>query len=93
MREETLYELETPYRQKFKIRGFRFGEGEKACAMVAAVLRYLSRVGLLRYHCHSGYLSTVVQENEMENVLTPAAGSSAASWSRDRKWSMVRKWA
>ena len=58
MREETLYELETPYRQKFKIRGFRFGEGEKACAMVAAVLRYLSRVGLLRYHCHSGYLST-----------------------------------
>ena len=54
MREETLYELETPYRQKFKIRGFRFGEGEKACAMVAAVLRYLSRVGLLRYHCHSG---------------------------------------
>ena len=72
--EETLYELETPYRQKFKIRGFRFEEGEKACAMVAAVLRYLSRVGLLRYHCHSGYLSTVVQENEMANVLTPAGG-------------------
>ena len=74
MREETLYELETPYRQKFKIRGFRFEEGEKACAMVAAVLRYLSRVGLLRYHCHSGYLSTVVQENEMAYVLTPAGG-------------------
>lgn len=74
MREKTLYELETPYRQKFKIRGFRFEEGEKACAMVAAVLRYLSRVGLLRYHCHSGYLSTVVQENEMANVLTPAGG-------------------
>ena len=41
---------------------------------VAAVLRYLSRVGLLRYHCHSGYLSTVVQENEMAKVLTPAGG-------------------
>ena len=87
MREETLYELETPYRQKFRIKGFRFGEGEKACAMVAAVrgnevqqmyvcalLRYLSRVGLLRYNCHSGYLSSVVQENEMANVLTPAGG-------------------
>lgn len=37
MKEETLYELETPYRQKFKIKGFRFGGGEKACAMVAAV--------------------------------------------------------
>ena len=69
MREETLYELETPYRQKFKIRGFRFGEGEKACAMVAAVLRCLSRVGLLRYHCHSGYLSTVVQEDRKSTRL------------------------
>ena len=137
MREETLYELETPYRQKFRIKGFRFGEGKKACAMVAAVrgnevqqmyvcallvkklrkpepidtttlnynwqvwetnafrvytketdeidersaqeavvavLRYLSRVGLLCYNCHSGYLFSVVQENEMANVLTPAGG-------------------
>ena len=41
---------------------------------VAALLRYLSRVGLLRYNCHSGYLSSVVQENEMANVLTPAGG-------------------
>ena len=45
---------------------------QSAQEAVAAVLRYLSRVGLLRYHCHSGYLSTVVQENEMANVLTPA---------------------
>ena len=37
------------------------------------MLRYLSRVGLLRYNCHSGYLSSVVQESEMTNVLTPAA--------------------
>lgn len=41
---------------------------------VAAVLRYLSRVGLLRYNYHSGYLSSVVQETEMANVLTPAGG-------------------
>ena len=47
---------------------------QSAQEAVAAVLRYLSRVGLLRYHCHSGYLSTVVQENEMANVLTPAGG-------------------
>ena len=38
------------------------------------MLRYLSRVGLLRYNCHSGYLSSVVQETEMANVLTPAGG-------------------
>lgn len=47
---------------------------QSAQQAVAAVLRYLSRVGLLRYHCHSGYLSAVVQENEMTNVLTPAGG-------------------
>lgn len=66
---------------------------QSAQEAVAAVLRYLSRVGLLRYHCHSGYLSTVVQENEMAMYSPRRAGSSAASWSRDRKWSMVRKWA
>ncbi|MGN0708164.1 MAG: succinylglutamate desuccinylase/aspartoacylase family protein [Faecalibacterium sp.] len=47
---------------------------ESARQAVAAVLRYLSRVGVLRYHCHSGFLSTVVQENEMTNVLTPTGG-------------------
>ena len=46
----------------------------RAQEAVAAVLRYLSRVGLLRYNCHSGYLSSVVQESEMANVLTPAGG-------------------
>lgn len=91
MREETLYELETPYRQKFKIRGFRFGEGEKACAMVAAVLRYLSRVGLLRYHCHSGYLSTVVQENEMANVLTPAGGIFPLTTEHEVAFKVIRR--
>ena len=47
---------------------------QSAQEAVAAVLRYLSRVGLLRYNCHSGYLSSVVQESEMTNVLTPAGG-------------------
>ena len=37
MRQEVLYTLETPYRQKFEIEGFRFGSGEKACAVVAGV--------------------------------------------------------
>ncbi len=47
---------------------------ESAQLAVASVLRYLSRVGILRHNCHSGYLSTVVQEGEMANVLTPAGG-------------------
>lgn len=48
--------------------------GDELEGQYVAVLRYLSRVGLLRYNCHSGYLSSVVQETEMANVLTPAGG-------------------
>ncbi|MGN0983792.1 MAG: M14 family metallopeptidase [Gemmiger sp.] len=41
---------------------------------VSAVLRYLSRVGVVKYACHSGYMSTVVNEGDMATVLTPAGG-------------------
>ena len=41
---------------------------------VAAVLRYLSRVGVLKYPCHNGYMSSVVQESELATALTPAGG-------------------
>ncbi len=47
---------------------------ESARMAVAAVLRYLSRVGVLKYNCHSGFLSTVVQESDMSNILTPEGG-------------------
>lgn len=61
---------------------------QSAQEAVAAVLRYLSRVGLLRYHCHSGYLSTVVQENEKcthpgGRDLPPLRGAGTGS----RVWS------
>ena len=41
---------------------------------VAATLRYLGRVGVLKYNCHSGYLSTVVQEHDLATALTPTGG-------------------
>lgn len=47
---------------------------ESATQAVSAVLRYLSRVGVVKYTCHSGYLSTVINENELATVLTPAGG-------------------
>lgn len=47
---------------------------QSAHQAVAAVLRHLSRVGVLKYACHSGYLSTVIRENELATVLTPAGG-------------------
>ena len=47
---------------------------ESAAQAVSAVLRYLSRVGVVKYTCHSGYISTVINENDLATVLTPAGG-------------------
>lgn len=47
---------------------------ESAAQAVSAVLRYLSRVGVVKYTCHSGYLFTVINENDLATVLTPAGG-------------------
>lgn len=41
---------------------------------VTAILRYLSRVGVLRYTCHGGFMSTVINEQDLATVLTPAGG-------------------
>lgn len=37
MKEEILFRMKSPYRDEFKIRGFRFGQGEKAVAIVGAM--------------------------------------------------------
>ena len=37
MREEILFEMKSPYRDSFKIKGFWFGEGEKTVAIVGAM--------------------------------------------------------
>lgn len=41
---------------------------------VQAVLRYLSRVGVLKYSCHNGYMPSVIREDDLATVLTPAGG-------------------
>lgn len=37
MKQEILFRMKSPYRDEFKIRGFRFGEGEKSVAIVGAM--------------------------------------------------------
>jgi hypothetical protein len=37
MREETIFDMTSPYRDSFRIRGYRFGEGEKTLAIVGAM--------------------------------------------------------
>ena len=37
MKQEILFTLDTPYRQQLEVEAFRFGEGEKTCAIVGAL--------------------------------------------------------
>ncbi|MDD6231996.1 MAG: M14 family metallopeptidase [Frisingicoccus sp.] len=41
---------------------------------VASVMRFLSRMGIIKYHGHSGYIASVVYEKDMVPVKTKEAG-------------------
>lgn len=41
---------------------------------VAAVLRFLTRMGIIRYESHSGYISHIIMEEDLTDVHTMTAG-------------------
>lgn len=41
---------------------------------VAAVLRFLTRMGIIRYESHSGYISHVIKEEDLTDVRTMTGG-------------------
>lgn len=41
---------------------------------VSSVLRFLTRMGILKYNCHSGYIASIVNEDEMMPIKTNIAG-------------------
>ena len=41
---------------------------------VSAVLRFLSRMGIIKYKCHGGYMGTIIEEDDMLNIKSGAAG-------------------
>lgn len=41
---------------------------------VASVLRFLTRMGIIRYTSHSGYIASVIREDDLMPVKTDAAG-------------------
>ena len=47
---------------------------KSATQAVAAVLRFLTRMGIIKYESHSGYISHVIQEEELSNVHNLAPG-------------------
>lgn len=47
---------------------------ESAQMAVSAVLRFLTRMGVLKYNCHGGYIASVIREDELTAVHTERAG-------------------
>lgn len=47
---------------------------ESAGQGASAVLRFLSRMGIIKYKCHGGYMGAIIDEDEMMNVKSGAAG-------------------
>ena len=41
---------------------------------VAAVLRFLTRMGVIRYNSHSGYIASVIQEDDLTSLKAEAGG-------------------
>ena len=49
-------------------------DSESASHAVSAVLRFLTRMGIIRYNCHAGYISTVLDEEELLSVKSDKSG-------------------
>ncbi len=47
---------------------------KSAGVAVSAVLRFLTRMGIIKYNCHGGYISTVMNEEDMVNIKAYDAG-------------------
>lgn len=41
---------------------------------VASILRFLTRMGIIKYNNHSGYIAEVINEDDLMPILTAAAG-------------------
>lgn len=41
---------------------------------VASVLRFLSRMGIIKYHCHGGYMATTIEEDGLMLVRSSKGG-------------------
>ncbi len=47
---------------------------KEAAQAVSAILRFLTRMGIIKYNCHNGYIATVLNENDLVNIKSNTAG-------------------
>lgn len=49
-------------------------DDKSASQAVSAVLRFLTRMGIIKYESHSGYISHVIKEKDLKSVYSPTNG-------------------
>ena len=49
---------------------------QSAQQAVSAILRFLNRMGILRYNCHGGFISSTIHEDELMSVVSDVPGIS-----------------
>lgn len=49
-------------------------DDESARMAVSSVLRFLTRMGIIKYDCHGGYISSILREDELVSVKADEAG-------------------
>lgn len=47
---------------------------QSAQQAVSAILRFLNRMGILRYNCHVGFISSTIHEDELMSVVSDVPG-------------------
>lgn len=47
---------------------------DSAHQAIVSVLRFLSRMGIIKYNCHSGYIASIIQDDELQSIQCPCAG-------------------
>lgn len=51
-----------------------FIDEKSAKQAISSVLRFLTRMGIIKYNCHSGFIATVIEEHSLLPIRTEVAG-------------------
>lgn len=49
-------------------------DDDKASMAVSAVMRFLTRMGIIRYQCHGGYISSILEEDDLVSIKSNTPG-------------------
>lgn len=47
---------------------------ESAIQAISSVLRFLTRMGIIKYNCHNGYIASIIQETDLMSIKVDVSG-------------------